>query len=114
MELFTIEKLFLAGLGGATMVKERVEESINQLVNKGDLTRDQAKTLVEDLSSKAEVEKNRLESRGKEELRKFFTEQNLAFVEDIKRLENRIAVLEEKLNALTVRDGEAEPSIVTP
>ncbi|HEY3999818.1 MAG TPA: hypothetical protein VGO93_13170 [Candidatus Xenobia bacterium] len=115
---FTIEKLFLAGLGSAIMAKEKVEETVNQLVNKGDLTKDQAKSLVDDLATKAESERNKFEARGKEELRKFFTEQNLAFVEDLKRLENRLAYLEEKVNALSAQGaGHAQPEatgIITP
>ncbi|MHB2020598.1 MAG: phasin family protein [Candidatus Xenobia bacterium] len=107
---FNIEKLFLAGLGAGLMAKERVEDTLNQLVNKGELTKEQARNLVDDMSTKAESEKDKFQVRGREELRKFFGEQNLVFVEDLRKLETRLAALEEKLKLLTEKDGHHAPS----
>jgi len=97
MNTLTLEKLVLAGLGGALVAKEQIEEAIDKLVNRGELNREQARSLVDDFSTKAEGEKDRLETRGREELRKFFADMNLVFVDDLRKLEARLAVLEEKL-----------------
>jgi polyhydroxyalkanoate synthesis regulator phasin len=107
MDTFNMEKLFLTGLGGALKMKEHIDQAVEQLVHKGDMTRDQARQFVDNLQSRAEAEKVKVENRGRNELHNFFAENDLAFEEDVQRLESRLDKLAAKLEALETAPPDA-------
>lgn len=51
-----IRKTVLAGVGAAVLTKEKVEESLNDLVEKGRISADEAKATAEKIAEKGKLE----------------------------------------------------------
>lgn len=60
-----LKELFYTGMGGALLIKERVEEELKKLEEKGKLNADESKSFLENLKTRGENEETRL----KEELK---------------------------------------------
>ncbi|RQD77908.1 MAG: polyhydroxyalkanoate synthesis regulator [Candidatus Syntrophonatronum acetioxidans] len=86
-------KTFYFGLGALTITKEKAEEIVETWVKKGEVSRDEAKTWVDEFVAKGEKEKKVLEETINTELNNIINEANLATKEDITRLEEKIEEL---------------------
>jgi polyhydroxyalkanoate synthesis regulator phasin len=56
-----LKKAFLVGLGATTLTVEKVQELMNEMVDKGEFSKKDAKALTEDFRKKAMAEKQQLE-----------------------------------------------------
>jgi polyhydroxyalkanoate synthesis regulator phasin len=69
----TIRKAMLIGLGAADLAAERVQQMVNDLVERGDMTTDQGKQLYTDIMSRMEergrIENERMHTRLREAIR---------------------------------------------
>jgi len=75
------------GLGLATTGVEQTERMIDELIKKGEMTREESKEFF-----------NEYIDKGKDKQQDIMSELNLATKEDIKRLEARIDALSEQIN----------------
>lgn len=62
----SLKKAFLIGLGATVMTAERVKELMDEMVERGELTHQEAKSFGEDLKVRAVKEKEQFEGRVKE------------------------------------------------
>ncbi|MDG5786344.1 polyhydroxyalkanoate synthesis regulator [Evansella sp. AB-P1] len=92
------KKGFLLGLGVAVASKEKVEKYINELVSKGKVTPKEADELFDSLIKKGEETGDRWSRLSKEKARSVFDDLDIASKQDLEKLEQRIALLEKKLN----------------
>ncbi|WP_217586363.1 phasin family protein [Lentibacillus saliphilus] len=92
-----LRKGFLLGLGVAVSGKERVEKVLNDLVDKNELTQEQAKSVLNSLIEKGEAKASEWDVKQHEQTRKLADELGFALKEDVEKLAARISVLEEKL-----------------
>lgn len=58
-----IQKTILAGIGAATMTKEKVEGLVDELVKRGEVTSDQRPKVVQDLLTRVEESERMLEEK---------------------------------------------------
>ncbi|MUV37445.1 hypothetical protein JNUCC1_01251 [Lentibacillus sp. JNUCC-1] len=92
-----LRKGFLLGIGAAVSGKERVEKIVDELVEKNELTQEQAKTVLNDLIEKGETKTGKWDEKQQEQTRKIADDLGLALKKDVTKLEERIAQLEEQL-----------------
>ncbi|WP_077298106.1 phasin family protein [Virgibacillus pantothenticus] len=92
-----LRKGFLLGLGAAVTSKEKFETKIKQLVEKNELTQEQAKTLLQQFVDKGEAKKEEWQTRQQEQTQKLANDIGLATKEEVEELRNRITELENKL-----------------
>ncbi|MGN8844047.1 phasin family protein [Niallia sp. HCP3S3_B10] len=92
----TIEKALSLGLGLAIAGKEQVEKTVEELVKKGEVSKNESKDLINHLIQKGEEMKGQLETVAKEKVNAAYAEMKLATLEDVKKLEKRIEALERK------------------
>jgi polyhydroxyalkanoate synthesis regulator phasin len=64
----SLKKAFLIGLGATVMTAEKIQELMDELVKKGELSQQDAKAFTEDLRNRAVQEKEQFESRVKEQV----------------------------------------------
>lgn len=83
----TFKKGVALGIGLAAAGFEKAEQVIDELVKKGEMTRDEAKEVMKTYQEKGEVKQKSI-----------LKDLNFATQDDIARLEARIAVLEQQLN----------------
>lgn len=84
-----IKELLYTGLGGALLLKERVEEEVEKLQEKGKLSKEDADKFIEKLKSKGEEEEEKLRSHIKEALKEVIDEMGLATKADIEALKEK-------------------------
>lgn len=83
-----LKEMFYTGIGGAILLKERVEEELKKLEEKGKLSKEDTKKFLDDLKSKGEEEEAKVKAQIKEALREVIEELGLATKEDIEKLKS--------------------------
>ncbi|PHM17465.1 MAG: hypothetical protein CJD30_06085 [Sulfuricurvum sp. PD_MW2] len=81
-----LKELLYTGVGGALLLKERVEEELKKLEEKGKLNSTDTKSFLESLKSKGEDEEKRLKEEIKSAIREVIEELGIATKQDIEEL----------------------------
>ncbi|MFH1859736.1 MAG: hypothetical protein ABH870_01785 [bacterium] len=89
-ELELAKKVFLSGLGIATLAKEKVECVVNELVQRGDVTKKDADGIVEALVKKGQEAENDIQKIIRQEIIKIMDEMGIATKKDIQAVEEKI------------------------
>ena len=84
-----IKEILYTGLGGALLLKERVEEEVEKLQEKGKLSKEDADTFIEKLKTRGEEEEKKLKAHIKEALKEVIDEMGLATKADIEALKEK-------------------------
>ena len=92
--LDSIHKMFLAGVGLAAMTKDKIDEHIKELVEKGRLTEKEGREIAEDMLKKSKQAKEDLEKQVEKLVQQTLDTLNVASKEDIEKLSARIEKLE--------------------
>jgi len=85
-----LKDLLYIGMGGALLARERVEEELQKLIEKGKISQNDAKELVESAKNRAKEEEERVKKELKESLREAIDELGLATKADIEELKKLI------------------------
>ncbi|MDD2906691.1 MAG: hypothetical protein PHH41_00560 [Sulfurimonas sp.] len=78
--------LIYAGIGAATVLKEKVEEEVKKLEEQGKLKTSDAKSFLESIEKKGKEEETRLKDELKRALKEVIDELGLATKADIEKL----------------------------
>jgi polyhydroxyalkanoate synthesis regulator phasin len=81
-----LKELFYTGMGGALLIKEKVEEELKKLEAKGKLNADESKSFLENLKTKGENEEARLKEELKTAIKEVIEELGIATKKDIEAL----------------------------
>jgi poly(hydroxyalkanoate) granule-associated protein len=92
--LDSIHKMFLAGVGLAAMTKDKIDEHIKELVEKGKLTEKEGREMADDMLKKSKQAKEDLEKQVEKLVQQALDTLNVASKEDIEKLIARIEKLE--------------------
>lgn len=93
----TIKKGLALGLGLAVLTKEQVEKVVDELVEKGEISRQESREFFNDLVQKGESAKTELDDKISQKLDEFKAEMNVATKEEVEDLKERIEQLEKQL-----------------
>lgn len=83
-----LKELLYTGMGGALLLKEKVEEELKKLEEKGKLNTSDTKSFLESLKSKGEDEEKRLKEELKSAIREVIEELGIATKKDIEALKS--------------------------
>lgn len=103
-----LKKGFLLGLGAAISGKEKLEKKLNELVDKNELSQEQAKQVMNNFIEKGEMKQEEWSEKQKEQAQKRAADFGLATKEDIAALEARATALEDRLAALEIKLNNQE------
>lgn len=92
-----LRKGFLLGLGAAVSGKEKLEDKLANLVERNELTREQARTVMDNFIEKGSMKKEEWKTAQHERTQEMATDLGVATEEDVEALKTRIAELEDKL-----------------
>lgn len=95
-----VERIVLAAVGAAAMTAERADALADELAERGMARRDEARAVIEDVTSRWRGDATRLGERAGTTLDWVFRELGLVTKEDLEDLELRIAQLEHRLKLL--------------
>jgi len=91
-----IKKTMLAGVGFAAMTKDKVEQVIKEYIEKGEITEKEGKDLLNEFMQKSEHARKDMETRLEEMIQGVLKRMKIATQDDIKAIDERIKVLEQK------------------
>src|ERR687896_489828 len=95
-----LERIALSAVGAVALTAERADALAEELSDRGLARRDEARALIEDLSSRWRGDATRLGERAGTTLETLFRELGLVTRDDLEELELRIAQLEHRLQLL--------------
>lgn len=91
-----LKKTVFAGIGAAVTTKERVEAMLEEMVEQGKLTRDEAARMAEKIAEDGKEEFERTKQEVTDNLSRMFKKEQLVRQEEFRKLELRVSILEEK------------------
>ena len=94
--LDTIHKMFLAGVGFAAMTKEKIDEHIKELVEKGKLTEKEGREMADDMLKKSKQAKEDLEKQVEKLVQQTLGALQIPSKKEVEELAARIEKLEAK------------------
>ncbi|ALX49843.1 hypothetical protein AOX59_15455 [Lentibacillus amyloliquefaciens] len=92
-----LKKGFLLGLGAAVTGKEKLDHKLQQMVEKNELTQEQARTVMRNFVDKGEMKTDEWNTKQFEQTKQMAKDLGLATKEDINELRARISELESQL-----------------
>jgi polyhydroxyalkanoate synthesis regulator phasin len=95
-----LERTLLLALGAAALTRERVQEVVDEVVRRGELTRREGKELVDDLMERASDQGTGLRQRFDANLQDLFRQWGLATHGEWEELNLKVAQLEHRLSLL--------------
>ena len=100
-----LERLALAAVGAVALTGDRAEALVDQLVDRGGVTRDDARELVEDLGARWRGDAVRVGERASVTLAGLYRELGLVTRAEYEELELRVAQLEHRLRLVEGAPG---------
>lgn len=84
-----LKDLLTLGVGSALLAKEKVEEELKELIEKGKMSKEEAEKLIEKAKAKGEEQERALKEEIKKALKEVIEEMGLATKEDIEKLKTK-------------------------
>ena len=92
--LEAIHKMFLAGVGLAAMTKDKIDEHVKELVEKGKLTEKEGREIADEMLKKSKQAKDDLEKQVEKQVQQTLQALQIASKQDVEKLSARIEKLE--------------------
>lgn len=85
-----LKEIIYTSLGGAVLLKERVEKELKALEEKGKIKTDDAKSFLDSLEQKGKEEDDRIKSKIKEMVKEILDELGVATKDDLQKLKEEL------------------------
>lgn len=92
-----LKKTFLTGVGVAALTKEKIEELAKDFVEKGKITEQEGKALVDDLVGRSEESRLEFQKQIEEKVQAILAKMNLAKQNEVDALKGEVAELRKAL-----------------
>jgi polyhydroxyalkanoate synthesis regulator phasin len=96
----SVRKIGLIGAGLWAMTEERIDELVKDLVDKGDISKEEGKKTVQDLLEESKKQKADIEKRVSEKIQDAISKKDIFTRKDIDELELKIRDLEEEIQRI--------------
>jgi len=96
----SLRKLGLLGIGAISITEEKVKQVVNELVEKGEVSTEEGKTLVHELLTEKKKQMQDFEEKISVDVQNAIGKSKIASKDDVSRLEGRITELEKTIQKL--------------
>ena len=96
----SLRKLGLLGIGVLSITEEKIKQVVNELVEKGEMNKEEGKTLVHELLTEKKKQMQDFDEKISKDLQNAIGKSNIASKDDVSRLEDKIAELEKTIQTL--------------
>ena len=100
----TLKNMFYIGAGAAFLTKEKLEELKTDFVEKGKVTQEEGKQLLEEMFKKSEEAKSQLEQKIQNAVTDQLKKKNVATGDDIAELKNQVDELKAMLEKMSAEE----------
>lgn len=97
-----LKKSMAFGLGAAAFSAEKLKQFADDMVARGEMSSDEARSFVDEVSEKADEEKKSIQGWVAEQVSKMLQQAGAAQASKVEHLEIRLALLEKRLAELEV------------
>jgi len=97
----TLRKLGLIGIGVLAITEEKIKQTVDELIEKGEMNREEGKSLVQELLTENKKQMQELGDRISEDVQNAVDRSKIATKDDVARLEEKIAELENAVRELS-------------
>jgi len=91
------KEAFYLGLGAMSLTRERAEKIYEEMIAKGEASKEDAKQFIDDAIKKGEEERNEMRNMVRDEINDMRKDFSFVRKSEVETLEARIKELEEKL-----------------
>lgn len=92
-------KAMLFGMGVLDFTKEKIEDLVEEMIRRGEVSQSEKGQAVEELMQKAQTEQEALFNKIRVLIQQAISQMGLAKASDLSALEKRVAALEEKVHS---------------
>ncbi|MDM7920087.1 MAG: phasin family protein [Methanosarcina sp.] len=96
----SVRKLGLIGAGLWAMTEERVNELVKELVDKGDISKEEGKKAVQDLVEESKKQRIDLEKKISDKIQDAISKADVFTRKDMHELESRLEILEDEVQKM--------------
>ena len=96
----SLRKLGLLGIGAISITEEKIKQVVNELVEKGEMNKEEGKTLVHELLTEKKKQVQDFEEKISRDVQNAIGKSKIASKDDVSRLEDKITELEETVQKL--------------
>ena len=93
-----VKKAMLLGLGVISLTKEKAEEAVDDLITRGEVSREERFKMVDKLLKEAEKLEEELSGKISETVQKAITKIGLATKKDLEDISKRLAEMEKRIS----------------
>jgi polyhydroxyalkanoate synthesis regulator phasin len=93
-----LKKTLLTGVGVAALTKEKIEELAKAFVEKGKISEQEGKVLVDDLIARSEEAREAFQNQVEEKVQSILAKMNLAKQSEVDALKEEVETLQKALN----------------
>ncbi len=103
----SLRKMMLIGLGAADMAADKLKQTVDDFVERGEISMEEGRKLYSELLSRADEQRKTANERIKNQVRDILRELGVADRTQIAMLESRIDALERKIDQAAFPEKEA-------
>jgi polyhydroxyalkanoate synthesis regulator phasin len=92
----TLKNLFYQGMGVIAITKDKIEKAIDDLVEKGKLSREEGKKFYEEISEDTLKAGHELKEKTRDQIREWIEKSGIPSREEFESLKERIEALEKE------------------
>jgi polyhydroxyalkanoate synthesis regulator phasin len=97
----TLRKLGLIGIGVLAITEEKIKQTVDELIEKGEMNREEGKSLVHELLTEKKKQMQELGDKISEDVQNAVDRSKIATKDDVARLEEKIIGLETAVKELS-------------
>ncbi len=94
------KKMGLFGIGILTLTQEKIEEFTQEMIKKGEISREEGKKFVKEVLSEKEKQLKDIEEKINEKVRENLKQSGVVMKSDIEALERKIEKLEKTIHSI--------------
>ncbi|MGI5992631.1 MAG: phasin family protein [Methanosarcina sp.] len=96
----SVRKLGLIGAGLWAITEDKVNDLVKELVDKGDISKEEGKKVIQDMLEERKKQKIDLEKKISEKIQESISKAEIFTKKDVHELESRIKALEEEIQRI--------------
>ena len=95
-----VKKSLAFGLGAAVLSVEKLKQLADEMVSRGEMSKDEAEHFIDEVAARSEDEKKKIQDWVAELVSKMLQQAGAAEASRVERLEHRVAAIETRLAEL--------------
>ena len=96
----SLKKVGLLGIGVLSITEEKIKQVVNELVEKGEMNKEEGKTLVHELLAEKKKQVQDFDEKISKDVQNALGKSKIALKDDVSRLEDKITELEKTIQKL--------------